>query len=127
VRHVGEKLGLVLGGQREFRRLFFEFTAGLFDFLVLAFDFLVLFGKLAGFLGQFLVGVLEFGLAGLKFGGEFLGLFEQPSVRMLASMVLSTTPMLWVNCSRNAVCVAVKGCKEASSITALVWPFEEHR
>src|SRR5207247_9989972 len=77
VRHVGQKLGLVFGGQRQFRRLFFEFAAGLLDFLVLAFDFLVLFGKLAGFLGEFLVGVLKFGLAGLEFGGEFLGLFEQ--------------------------------------------------
>ncbi len=44
------------------------------------------------------------------------------SVRMVASMVLRTMPMLSVSCSRKPRCVALKRSKEASSMTALVWP-----
>ena len=45
-----------------------------------------------------------------------------PSVRIVASIVLSTTPMLPVSCSRNARCEAVNSPSEASSMTALTWP-----
>ena len=45
--------------------------------------------------------------------------FSKPSVCMVASMLLSTMPMLAVSCSRNARCEAVKALREASSITAL--------
>ncbi len=41
---------------------------------------------------------------------------------MVASMVLSTTPILPVSCSRKARCGAVNSCSEASSITAFTWP-----
>lgn len=44
------------------------------------------------------------------------------SVRMVASMVLSTIPIDSVSCSRKVRCVALKRSKEASSMTALVWP-----
>ena len=47
VRHVGEELGLVLGGEGELLGLFLERLAGLLDFLVLAFDLLVLVGQQA--------------------------------------------------------------------------------
>ena len=41
---------------------------------------------------------------------------------MLASIVLSTMPMLSVSWSRNAWCVGLKRSNDASSITALTWP-----
>ncbi len=44
------------------------------------------------------------------------------SVRLLASMVLSTMPIDSVSCSRKARCVLLKRSKEASSITALTSP-----
>ena len=59
VRHVGQELGLVAGGQRELGRLVFERATGLFDFLILAFDLDVLFGKLLRLLRQLLVGLLQ--------------------------------------------------------------------
>ena len=77
VRHVGQELGLVLGGEGELLGLFFEGLAGLLDFLVLAFDFLVLVGEQAGLLLQFLVGVLQLFLAGLQLLGQRLRLLEQ--------------------------------------------------
>ena len=52
-------------------------AARLLDFLVLALDFHVLLGKLLGFLRQLLVGLLQFGLLGLKLGGQLLGLLQQ--------------------------------------------------
>ena len=60
VRHVGQELGLVLGGERQLGGLFFQRAAGLLDFLVLALDLDVLLGELAGLGGQFLVGLLQF-------------------------------------------------------------------
>ena len=77
VRHVGEELGLVLGREREFGRLFFHRAPGLFDFLVLALHLDVLLGKLAGLLFELFVGLLQFLLLGLKLGGELLRLLEQ--------------------------------------------------
>jgi hypothetical protein len=66
VRHVGQELGLVFGGERQFLGLFFERAARLLDFLVLAFDFHVLLGELLRFLRQLLVGLLQFFLLGLQ-------------------------------------------------------------
>ena len=77
VRHVGQEFRFVLGGEREFLGLFFDSAAGLVDFLVFAFHFDVLFGELLGFLGELLVGLLQFGLLSLQFGGQLLGLLEQ--------------------------------------------------
>ena len=44
------------------------------------------------------------------------------SVRMLAAMVLSTTPMLSVSCFKKSRCTSLKRRKEASSMTALTPP-----
>ncbi len=44
------------------------------------------------------------------------------SVRIVASIVLSTTPIDWVSCSRKVRCVGVNGCSDDSSMTALVSP-----
>jgi hypothetical protein len=43
------------------------------------------------------------------------------SVRIVASMVLSTMPIEPESCSRNARCEGVNSVSEASSITALIW------
>src|SRR6202020_122042 len=69
VGHVGQELGLVLRSKSQFLCLFFQGTAGLLDFLILAFPLDVLFGKLLRFLRQLLVGLLQFLLLHLEFGG----------------------------------------------------------
>ncbi len=77
MRHVGEEFGLIFRREREFLGLFFERAAGLLDFLVLAFHFDVLFGELLGFLRELFVGLLQFFLLGLEFGGQLLRLLQQ--------------------------------------------------
>src|ERR1700730_13111153 len=77
VRHVGQEFGLVFRGLRELGCLLFERAAGLLDLLVLALDFDVAFGELLGLLLELFVGLLQFLLLGLQFGGELLGLFQQ--------------------------------------------------
>ena len=77
VRHVGEELRLVLGGQRQLRRLFFERPAGLLDLLILPLDFDVLFGELLRLLCQLLVGLLQLLLLRLQLAGELLRLLQQ--------------------------------------------------
>ena len=77
VRHVGQEFGLVLRGERQFLGLLFQRAAGLLDFLVLAFDFDVLFGQLLRLLRQLLVGLLQFFLLRLQFGGQLLRLLQQ--------------------------------------------------
>ena len=59
VRHVGQELGLVLRGQRQLGRLFFERAAGLLDFLVLALHLDVALGELLRLLLELLVGLLQ--------------------------------------------------------------------
>ena len=77
VRHVGQELGLVLGSQSQLRGLFLQGVAGLLDFLVLPFHLGVLLGELLGFLGQLLVGLLQFVLLRLQLGGQLLRLLQQ--------------------------------------------------
>ena len=77
VRHVGQELGLVLGGERQFGGLFFERPARLLDLGVLALDLGVLFGEQPGLGAQFLVGLLQLALARLKLDRELLRLLEQ--------------------------------------------------
>ena len=72
VGHVREELGLVLRSERQLGGLFFERAARLLDFLVLALDLGVLLGELLGLGAQFLVGLLQLALTGLKLGGELL-------------------------------------------------------
>ena len=45
VRHIGQKLGLVLRSQCQLFRLLFQLLLGLFHFKILLFDLLVLFGQ----------------------------------------------------------------------------------
>ena len=75
--HIGEELRLVFGGQRQLVGFFFQLAAGLFDFLVLAFDFDIALGELLRLLAELFVGLLQFALLGLKFGGQCLRLREQ--------------------------------------------------
>ena len=77
VRHVRQELGLVLRGERELGRLFFERAAGLLDFLVLALDFDVLLGELLGLRRQLLVRLLQLRLPRLQLGRELLRLLQQ--------------------------------------------------
>ena len=77
VRHVGEELRLVLGGQRELLGLLLERLPGLLDFLVLALDFLVLVGQQPGLLLELLVGLLQLLLPALQLLGQRLRLLEQ--------------------------------------------------
>jgi hypothetical protein len=57
MRHVGEELRLVLGGEGQFGGLLFHGTAGFLDLAVLALHLGVLLGELLGLLGQLLVGL----------------------------------------------------------------------
>ena len=127
VRHVREEFGFVLGGERELLGLFFESAARLLDFLVLALDFGVLLGELLRFLRQLLVGLLQLFLLRLQLGGELLRLLQQASVCIVASMLLSTMPMLAVSCSRKARCEAVKLFERGQLDHGLHAIFEEHR
>ena len=77
VRHVGQELRLVLGGQRQLRRLLFQGAAGLLDFLVLGLHLDVALGQLLRLLLELLVGLLQLLLLRLQLGRELLGLREQ--------------------------------------------------
>ncbi len=55
VRHVGDELRLVLGGDRQLRRLLLHEPLRLLDLLILAFDLAVLFGQQRRLLGEVLV------------------------------------------------------------------------
>ena len=77
VGHVGEELGLVLGGERQLGGLFLERAAGLLDLAVLALDLGVLLGEQPGLGAQLLVGLLELALARLELDRQLLRLLEQ--------------------------------------------------
>ena len=47
--------------------------------------------------------------------------FSRPSVCIVASILLSTMPMLSVSCSRKVICEVVNELIDASSMTALTW------
>ena len=53
--------------------------------------------------------------------------FSRSSVRVLASIVLITMPILSMSCSRNAWCVWLKPSNDASSITAFHLSLEHDR
>ena len=77
VGHVGEELGLVLGGEGQLGGLFLERSAGLLDLAVLALDLGVLLGKQPCLGAQFLIGLLKLDLARLELDGQLLRLLEQ--------------------------------------------------
>ena len=66
VRHVGEELRLVLGGERQLGGLLLERAPRLLDLLVLALDFDVLLGELLRLRRQLFVGLLQLGLPRLQ-------------------------------------------------------------
>ena len=77
VGHVGQELGLVLGGEGELLRLLLQRPPRLLDLAVLALDLLVLLGQQPRFLLQLLVGLLQLLLLALQLAGEALGLLQQ--------------------------------------------------
>jgi hypothetical protein len=77
VRHVGQELGLVLGGECQLGRLFFQRPPGLFDLVVLPFHFHVLLGELFRLGRELFVRVLQLGLPHLELRGQLLGLLQQ--------------------------------------------------
>ncbi len=68
VRHVGEELALVPGGQGELFGALLQDLPGLLDLAVLDLDVAVLLGELLGLLLQLLVGALQFLLACFQLG-----------------------------------------------------------
>ena len=83
-RHVGEELGLVLGGQRELLGLLLDRAARHFDFDILRFDLLLLVLEQLRLLLKLLVGGVqllllagELGLPRLQLLGQQLRLLEQ--------------------------------------------------
>ena len=84
VAHVGQELGLVLGGQRQLLGLLLDRAAGHVDLEVLGFDLALLVLEQLRLFLQLLVGVVqlfllggELGLAGLQLLGQQLRLREQ--------------------------------------------------
>ena len=68
--HVGQELGFVFRGERQFRGFLLHRAARLIDFLVLAFDFDVLLRELARLLLQLLIGLLQLFLLRLEFARQ---------------------------------------------------------
>jgi hypothetical protein len=73
VRHIRQELGLVLRGQRQLGRLFFQRQLGLLHLAVLAFHLDVLLGQQARLFRQFLVGLLQFLRQRLRLGQQRFG------------------------------------------------------
>jgi hypothetical protein len=155
VRHVGEEFRLVLRGQRELLGLLLELLLGQLDLPVLALDLGVLPGEEPGLLLELLVGLLQFLLLLLEellgglsecaccssralvfwssscwFVSSWVSdweLFRSSSVRMLASIVFRTMPMLSVSWSRKVRWTSLKRWKEAELDDGLDLPLEEDR
>ena len=79
VRHVGEELGLVLGGEGELGRLLLQRAAGLLDLLVLAFHFHIALGEL-----------LRFPARAVRWSAAIRA--AAPAVRRRAAAIASTDP-----------------------------------
>jgi hypothetical protein len=75
--HIGQELGLVFRGERQFGSFFFECVAGSLDFCVLALDLGVLIGQKFGLGAQLFIRLLQLALARLKLDGKLLRLREQ--------------------------------------------------
>ena len=76
-RHIGQELGFVLGGERQFGRFLLQRAPGLLDFLVLALHLDVALGELLRLVLELLVGLLQLLLLRLQLGGQLLRLLEQ--------------------------------------------------
>ena len=96
--HVGEKFRFVFGSQRQLGGLFLQGVARLFDFSVFTLNLGVLLSQLLRLVAKFLdwfAAVLS--VATCSSLASFCDCWSKPSVRMVASMVLSTMPMLSVS------------------------------
>ena len=127
VRHVGQELRLVLRGQGQLLGLLFQRLAGLFDFLVLAFDFLVLVGQQAGLFLQFLVGFCNSSCWLCSSWASDCDCLSRSSVRMLASMVLSTMPMRFGQLVEERLVRRVEALERGQLEDALDLAFEDDR
>ena len=123
VRHVGEELRLVLGRQRELPRLLLEREAGLLDLLVLASR-----PRRSARPGARPSPRAAGWSAAAPPAGDWSSpasdcdCLRRSSVRVFASIVLSTMPIDSVSWSRNAWWVGLNRSNDASSRTALTWP-----
>ena len=77
MRHVRQKFGFIFRRERKLGGLFLKRVTRLLDFGVLAFHLGVLLGEQSGLGPQFLVGLLQLTLAGLKLGRQLLRLRQQ--------------------------------------------------
>ena len=156
VRHVGEELRLVLRRQRELLGLLLELLLGQLDLPVLALDLGVLLGEQPGLLLELLVGLLQLLLLLLQEllgrleaiapaaragrwssgappagsaapGSATASCFSSSSVRMLASIVFRTMPMLSVSWSRKVRWTSLKRLEGGQLDDGLDLPLEEHR
>ena len=122
VRHVGEEFGLVLRGQRELLGLLLQRLARLLDFLVLALDFLVLVGQASpAFSSSSWLVCCSSCCRLCNSCASDCDWVSRSTVRVLASIVLMTMPMLSASWSRKASCVGLKRSNDASSTTPLTW------
>ena len=106
VRHVGEEFGFVFRGQRKLGGLFLQRAAGLLDFLVLALDLDVRSASCCAFCSSCSLVCCSSLCCACNSPASCCDCLSRPSVCMVASMLLSTMPMLVVSCSRNIICSA---------------------
>ena len=122
VGHVGEELGLVLGGEGQLGGLFLQRAAGLLDLAVLPLDLGVLLGQQLGLGGQLLVGLLKLALARLELDGQLLRLLEQALGAHRRFDRVEHDADAERELIEEVRLVEVKGWSEASSMTALICP-----
>ncbi len=127
VRHVREELGLVARSERELGGLFLERLAGLLDFLVLALHLGVLLGEQPCLRGHLLVRGCSSTCCACNSPASSWDCFSRPSVRIVASMVFSTTPIEPVSCSRNARCPSGEFVQRRELDDGLDLAFVQHR
>ena len=128
VRHVGEELRLVLGRQRELRRLVFELAAGLFDFLILP----LAPRRSAPRAAAPSVRAARWSAAAPSAASAARSraaatAAAAPSVCIVASMLFKTMPMLAVSCSRKARCVGRNSLQRCDADDGLHLRLEDHR
>jgi hypothetical protein len=117
VAHVGHELGLVLAGLRELLGLLLHAAPGRVELDVLDLDVAVLPGQLLGLLLQLGVGPLQLGDWSCSSVVSRWLCVSSSSVRRLAWMVASATPIVSTSLPRNVRCSSENGVTEPSSIT----------
>jgi len=100
----------------------------LFNLFVLAFNLCVLLGQLVCLERELFVGLLQFLLFGFAIRRPIVAnCCRRLSVCIVASMLLSTIPMLAVSCSRRARCEAVNRCPASQLNHRFDSILEKHR